>query len=108
MVHRLLAQIVDVAVTSQADTDRIGLRQAGLFAGMRAVAIGAIAGRAGMRHLGRVDRLGLVVVAGHANCLGIGLGEHYFSFLGRRVAGFAVFASNGTCVNFAISLGEAD
>ena len=53
MMHRLLAQIVDVAVASQADTDCVGLGQAGLVAGVRAVAIGAIAGRAGMRHLGR-------------------------------------------------------
>ena len=66
MVHGFLAQIVDVAVTSQADADRVGLGQAGLVAGVRAVAIGAIARRAGMRHLGRVDQLGLVVMAGDA------------------------------------------
>src|SRR3974390_1597998 len=89
MVHRLLAQIVDVAVTSQADTDRIGLRQSRIFAGMRAVAISAITRRAGMRNLGCVDCLGFFVVAGYANCLGISLRQNYFSVLCRRMAGFA-------------------
>jgi hypothetical protein len=52
MVHRLLAQIVDVAVAAEADADCVGLGQAGLVAGVRAVAIGAVAHGAGMRHFG--------------------------------------------------------
>ena len=43
MVRGLLLQFVDIAVAAQADADRIGLRQAGLAAGMRIVAVGAIA-----------------------------------------------------------------
>ena len=89
MVHRLLAQVVEVAVTSQADGDRIGLRQSRLVAGVRAMAIGAIARRAGMWHFGRLDQLGLVVMAGYAQGLGVGLRQHYFSVFCRRVAGVA-------------------
>ena len=92
MVHRLLAQIVDVAVAAQADAHCVGLRQAGLVAGVRAVAIRAVAHCAGMRHFGRVDQLGLVVVAGDAKRFGVGLRQHHFSVFGRRVAGIAAFA----------------
>ena len=42
-----------------------------------------------MLHLGRVDQLGLVVVAGNANRLGVLLCQHDFSVFGRSVAGVA-------------------
>ena len=51
MVHRFLAQIADIAVTAQANTHTVGLRQARLVACMRAMAIRAIPHRAGMLHL---------------------------------------------------------
>ena len=62
MVRGLLAQFVDVVVASEADADGIGLRQAWLFAGVRAMAVGAIAHCAGMRDLCAVDLLGFVVM----------------------------------------------
>ena len=53
------------------------------------MAIGAVAGSAGMRHLGGVDELGLVVMAGYADCFGVRLRQHDFSVFRRSVAGIA-------------------
>ena len=89
MVYRLLLQIINVAVASQANAHGVGLGQSGLPAGVRAVAVGAIAHGAGVRHLGRLNQLGLVVMAGHAQRLDVGLRQHDFSILHGRMAGFA-------------------
>jgi len=80
MVHRLLAQVVEVAVTSQADGDRIGL--SAVQAGCWRAGYGNRCNRpprAGCGTLGRLDQLGLVVMAGYAQGLGVGLRQHYFS-----------------------------
>ena len=108
MMHRLLAHIVDVGVTSQANTDGVGLGQAGLVAGVRAVAVCAIARRSGMRHFGRVDQLGLVVMAGHAQTLGVGLRQHHFSVFRRRMAGFAALLRERLMHELPHQLGDAD
>ena len=80
----------DVAMATQADFDGIGFGQPRLTAGMRAVAIGAIARGSRMRNFGAVDQLGFVVVAGHAERLDIGLRQDHFSVFGRCVADFAL------------------
>lgn len=73
MVHGFFGQVANVAVTAQADTYSVGLRQARLTAGVRAVAIRAISHCAGMLHFRRLDELGLVVMAGYAQRFGVGL-----------------------------------
>jgi len=57
---------------------------------VRAVAIGAVAGRAGMLHLRLLDLVRLVGVAGDTQRFGIGLREHDFAVFGRGVADFAL------------------
>src|SRR5579863_732639 len=58
---------------------------------MRAMTICAIACGAGVRHFGRVDLLGLIVMAGQAKSFGVGLCEDHLSLFGRRMAKFASF-----------------
>ena len=89
VMHRLLLQIVDVAVTSQANRDCVGLGQARLFARVRTVAVSAIAHRTRVRHFSGFDELGFVVVASNAQCLGVGLGEHNLTVFCRRMTGIA-------------------
>ena len=72
---------------------------------MRAVAVGAIARCARMLHFGLLDQLGLVVVAGHAERLDVGLRQHHFAVFCRSVADVALLAAKGGCMNLAISLG---
>ena len=74
---------------------RVGLRQARLVAGVRAVAIGAVARGAGMRHFGGLNQLGLVVVAGDAERLGVGLRQDDLAVFGGRVAGVAALRFEG-------------
>src|SRR5579872_7453122 len=45
-----------------------------------------------MLHLGGLDLLALVVVAGQAESLGVGLGQDHLTVLGGRVAGIAAIA----------------
>ena len=90
MVVRLLCLIGDIAVTAEANIDRIGFRKSWLAAGVRTVAVGAVSRRTGMRNFRRVDQLGFIVVAGHAQRLGIGLRQHDFSIFRRSVADFAL------------------
>lgn len=106
MMRGLFAQFVDVAVASKADADGIGLRQAGLLAGVRAVAVCAIAHCAGMRDLCAVDLLGFVVMAGEADSLGVGLGQHNFSIFCRSMAGFAGFGLEWHMLEFRHQLGR--
>ena len=90
VVIRLLPRIGNIAVAAQADIDRIGLGQSWLPAGMWTMAVGAIARRSRMRNFRRVDQFGFLVVAGHAERLGVGLRQYYFSILGRRMADFTL------------------
>lgn len=76
-------------MTSEANGNCVGLWQAGLVAGMRAVAVRAVARCAGMRHFGVVDQLRLIVVARHAYRFRVGLRQHHFAILYRRMAGVA-------------------
>jgi len=90
MVVRLLGQVGDIAVATQADIDRIGFRQPRLPAGVRAMAVSTVARSSGMLHFSGFDQLGFILVAGHAQGPGIGLRQHHFSILGGRVADFAL------------------
>lgn len=92
---RLLPRIGDIAVAGQADIDGVGFGQAWLPAGVGAVAVGAVAGGAGMRNFGGFDPLGYIVVAGDAEGLDVGLREHDFPVFGGRVADFALLVGEG-------------
>ena len=59
-------------------------------AGVRIVALGAIARRARMLHFRLLDLLGLIGVAGDANLLGVGLRQDDFAVLRRLVADVAL------------------
>ena len=82
-------------MAAEADADRVGFGQAGLVAGMRAVAVGAITHGAGMGHFRAFDELGLVVMTGQAEGLRVGLGEHDFAILCRCVAELATLRLEG-------------
>src|ERR1022692_323285 len=66
MEHALLGLLGLVSVAAQADIDRVRFGKPRLPAGVGAVAVRAVARRAGMRNFGSVDELGFIVVAGHA------------------------------------------
>ena len=102
------SRVCDIAVAAQADIDRIRLGKSRLPAGVRAVAIGAIARGSRMLNFCCLDQLGFIVVAGYAQSLGIGLRENYFPVFGRSWQTSHCLSANGGCVNFAISLGAAD
>jgi hypothetical protein len=89
VVRGLLAQLIDVGMAAEADAYRVGLGQARLIAGVRIVAIGAVAGGAGVRDLRVFDQLDLVVVAGDTERLRIRLGENNLAVLRGRVAHLA-------------------
>ena len=74
VVDGLFAQIVHIRVAAEADGDGIGFGQAGLIAGVGAMAIGAIAHGSGVGNFGGIDELGLVVVAGDAEGFYVWLG----------------------------------
>src|ERR1017187_3835316 len=106
VVVRFLRQVGDIAVAAQADLDRVRFGKPRLPAGVGAVAISAVARRPRMLHFGSVDQLGFVVVASHAQCLGIGLCQHHFSILGRRVADFALLVGEGRMGKLCHQLGS--
>src|SRR5437868_4154128 len=85
MMYLLLLQVSDIAMAAKADLHRISLGQTRLAAGMWTVAVGAIAGRARMLHLGRLDLLCLLVMAGDAQRLHVLLRQHDFAVLRRRM-----------------------
>src|SRR5208337_2349821 len=87
-VH-LLALLRLLAVTAQANRHRVRLGEARRAAGVRVVAVGAIARRARMLHLRLLDLLSLVGVASDAYLLGGGLSQDNLAILGRLVAGIA-------------------
>src|SRR6185437_16795397 len=93
MMHGLLLQVADFGMAAGANVHGIGFGKAGFCAGMRAVAINAIAGlRSGMRHLGGFNQLRLVAVAGDAQCLGVALSENNLAVLRRSMASLAIAA----------------
>ena len=85
----LLGLLSLIGVAPQADFDGVGLGQAGLAAGMRIVAIGAIARCSRMLHLRAFNLLGFFVVAGDAQRLRVGLRKHDLAILSRGMAGVA-------------------
>lgn len=95
VVDGLLLLLGEIGMAAQANVHRVGLRQPGVLAGMRVVAIRAIPGCAWMLHFGGLDQLRLVAVAGHAQRLHVGLGQDNFAIFGRRVAELAVPVGEG-------------
>ena len=71
MQMRFLHLVRLLGVAAQADAHRVGLQEPGVLAGVRIVAIGAVARRAWMLHLGLLDLLAPVGVAGDAEGLGV-------------------------------------
>ena len=61
----------------------------------------------GCWNFGRLDQLGFVVVAGHAQRLGVGLRQHHFSVLGRRMADFALLVGEWRMGEFRHQLGRS-
>ena len=89
VVNRLLFQVGDVTVATQADVHGVRLWQPRIGAGVRVVAIGAIARGSGMLHLGFLDLLGFVGVTGDAKVLHVFLRQDDFSIFRRGVAHLA-------------------
>ena len=80
-----------IRVATQADTYGIRLRKSWRFSGVWAVAVGAISHGSGVLHLGTLNFLRLLCVAGRAHFFGAGLRQNNFAFLGRLMADFALF-----------------
>jgi hypothetical protein len=106
VVDRLLALVRDIAVTAQADIDRVRFGKSGLSAGVWAVAIGAVARCPRMLNFGGRDQLSFIVVAGNTQRLGIGLRQHDFSILGGGVADFALLIGKWRMGEFCHQLGS--
>jgi len=106
VVDRLLSLVRDIAVTAQADIDRVRFGKSGLPAGVWAVAISAVAGCSWMLNFGGLNQLRFIVVAGHAQGSGIGLRQHHFSILGRGVADFALLVGKWWMGEFCHQLGS--
>ena len=81
-----------IGVAGQARRHGAGLQEARRLAGMRIVAVRAIALRSRVLHLGRGDLLGHLLVAHHAQGLHVLLRQHYFAVLGGRMASVALLA----------------
>ncbi len=84
---RLVTLLGLIAMAIEADFYRRTFGQAGRLAGMWIVAIGAVASGSGVRHLCRFNLLHLLVVAGDAQRLGLGLRQHHLAIFGGGVAG---------------------
>src|SRR5579872_4574973 len=103
---RLFGQVGDVAVAAETDVDGGGFRQAGLLAGMRTVAVGAIAGGSGMLDFGGFDELGFVVVAGDTEGFDVLLREDDFAVLSRGVADVTLLVGEGRMRELGHQLGR--
>ena len=106
MMRRLLPQIVDVRMASQADAHGVRLRQPRKLAPVRAVAVRAVAHRPRMRNLGSFNHLRLVVVAGHAKRLDVFLRQYHFPVFGWRMANVALFVGKRRMQEFCHQLGS--
>jgi len=78
-----------IHVTIQANVDAIRLRKRARLAGVRVMAVGAIALRSGMLELGLLDLVRLIGVAANAKVFHLRLRQNDFSVLGRFVTDFA-------------------
>src|ERR1700719_4144515 len=90
MMVWFLPSVSHVRVAAQADINRIGFGKPRLPARVGTMAVRAIARRTRMRNFGCFDELGFIVVASHAQSLGVGLRQHHFSIFCRRVADLAL------------------
>lgn len=95
MVHGFLGEVTDVTVAAEADADGVGFWQRWIGAGVGVVAVGAIAGRSRVLHLGGVDQLCLVVMAGDTNLFCTRLRKDNLAVFGRGVAHVAAFVGEG-------------
>lgn len=106
MMHGFLGEIGDVTVAGEADVNGIRFGKSRLPTGMGSVAIRAIARGARMLDFGRVDEFSLVVVAGHAKRLDIGLREHNLAVFGGSVANLTLLVSKRRVCEFGHQLGN--
>jgi len=89
MQVRLLHLVTLFGVAGEACVHRIGLNESRSRTRMWIMAGRAIALRSGMLHFGFFNLLGLLAMAGDANCFWFGLGEDDLAVLCRQVAGIA-------------------
>src|SRR5271165_6628085 len=89
MQMRLLSLVGLVGMAGQAGVHRIRLHKARRLSRMGIVASDTFALRPGMLHLCAVNLLGLLVMAGDAERLGVRLCQHHLAVFGRLVAGIA-------------------
>ncbi len=89
MEVRFFCLISLVGMASQAGADGIRLEEARRLASMRIMASYALALSSGMLHLGLVDMLRLIAVAGDAESFRVSVGQNDFAVFRRRVAGVA-------------------
>lgn len=94
----LLVLLSLVSMARKADIHGVRLREARAFAGVRIVAVDAIALRARVLNLGGLDLLGLLFVAAEAECFRILLRQDDFSVLGSFVASGAGILVAKRCV----------
>ena len=93
-------------MAAETDVDGIGLRQPRIGASVRIVAVGAIAGSAGVLHFCGVDQLGLVVVACDANFFCGGLSEDDLPIFGSGMAHVAALVGEGRMHELCHQLGR--
>ncbi len=84
-----------IRMARQANFHAVCFRQSRLIAGVRIVAIGAIAHRTGMLHFGRFDLFHNFVVAGAANGFHVFLRQHNLAAFRWRMAHLAGFIGKG-------------
>src|SRR5579885_306458 len=89
MAVLLLVLLGLVRVTAEAGVDRIGLHESRRLAGVRSVAVGALARRPRMLHLRVGNLLDGVVVAGDAQVLRAARSQDHLAVFRRLVAGLA-------------------
>jgi len=85
MQMRLLELIGLIGMTAKTDVDSIRLGQSRLRTGMWIVAVSAVASGSRMLNLCLLDQLSLVGVASDTKVLHVGLRQHHFAILRRRV-----------------------
>ena len=108
VVHGFLPQIIDVGMASEANVHGVGLGQPGMIAGVRAVAIRAIAGAPGCGTLAESISLALSSwQVTQSDLASVCVNTTLPSLAGAWQVS-QLLASKGACWNFAISFGESD